>query len=95
MLGTFLALGLAETQRAPFDFVEAERELVSGFNVEYSAWGFVLLFLSEYGAILFLGQFLMGILWPGGPGVIMLGGLVISAGLIFARAVYPRLKVGA
>ena len=93
--GALLALSLAETQRAPFDFIEAERELVSGFNVEYRAGGFVLLFLSEYGAMLFLGQFLAGVLVPVGPLVVMVVGLAISAGFLGARAAYPRLKVSA
>jgi len=53
VLISFVVL-LAESNRSPFDFAEGESELVSGFNVEYSGPGFVLLFLSEYLSILFM-----------------------------------------
>jgi NADH-ubiquinone oxidoreductase chain 1 len=39
---------LAETNRTPFDFAEGESELVSGFNIEYGAGGFALIFLELY-----------------------------------------------
>jgi len=45
---------LAETRRVPFDFSEGESELVSGFNVEYGAGGFALIFIAEYGNIIFM-----------------------------------------
>lgn len=45
---------LAESNRTPFDFSEGESELVSGFNVEYGGGIFSLIFICEYGIILFL-----------------------------------------
>lgn len=45
---------LAETNRPPFDLPEAEAELVSGYNVEYSAAGFALFFIGEYANILLM-----------------------------------------
>src|SRR5437868_13674219 len=67
MFVIFLVSGLAETNRPPFDLVEAESELVAGYAVEYSSTPFLLFFLGEYiaiatmcamGTILFLGGWL-------------------------------------
>ena len=44
----FLLAATAEVVRAPFDLVEAEQELVAGYNTEYSSMTFALCFMSEY-----------------------------------------------
>lgn len=69
----FYISALAETNRHPFDLPEAESELVSGYNVEYSAFGFAMFSLGEYGnmlimssctVIFFLGGWLSPISYP-------------------------------
>ena len=52
----FFISALAETNRHPFDLPEAEAELVSGYNVEYSAMGFALFSLGEYANMLLMSS---------------------------------------
>ena len=61
----FFVSVLAETNRVPFDLPEAESELVSGYNVEYSAFTFALFFLAEYSNIILM-SFLIVIFFLGG-----------------------------
>lgn len=102
----FFISSLAETFRPPFDCVEAESELVSGFHTEYSAVLFVLFFLSEYGHVILMSYFNVILFWGGWlppisipiflfiPEVIWLG-LKVSFFLflfIWARASLPRIR---
>lgn len=95
---------LAETNRHPFDLPEAEAELVSGYNVEYSAMTFALFFLGEYANMLLMSS-LITILFLGGwlpltfilcwiPGVVWFC-LKISLSVFFfiiTRAALPRYR---
>lgn len=97
---------LAETNRHPFDLPEAEAELVSGYNVEYSAMTFALFFLGEYANMLLMSSF-VSILFLGGwlplidifplnilPGSFWFS-LKIILGVIFfivTRATLPRYR---
>jgi NADH-quinone oxidoreductase subunit H len=65
MFVIFFVSALAETNRPPFDLVEAESELVAGFMIEYSATPYMLFMLGEYVAILTMCA-LLTILFFGG-----------------------------
>jgi NADH-quinone oxidoreductase subunit H len=65
MLVIFFVSALAETNRPPFDLVEAESELVAGFMVEYSSSPYMMFMLGEYVAIILMSG-LMAILFFGG-----------------------------
>jgi NADH-quinone oxidoreductase subunit H len=100
----FMVSILAETNRHPFDLPEAEAELVSGYNVEYSAMGFALFFLGEYGNIILMSaltvvMFMGGWQLPyvevgavGGALVFGVKGFLVVCMFIWARAAFPRYR---
>src|SRR5664280_2717110 len=106
MFVIFYVSALAETNRPPFDLVEAESELVAGFMVEYGSTPYVLFMLAEYvaictmcamGTIFFLGGWLSPIPYPPFtwvPGVIW---FVLKASMFFfmfamVKSIVPRYR---
>jgi NADH-quinone oxidoreductase subunit H len=106
MFIVFFVSALAETNRPPFDLVEAESEIVAGFMVEYGSTPYVLFMLGEYvaictmcamGTIFFLGGWLSPIPYPPFtwvPGVIW---FVLKASMFFfmfamVKSIVPRYR---
>ena len=86
---------LAETNRAPFDFVEGESELVSGFNVEYRGVGFAMIFIAEYSMILFMSVVTTSIFFGGVKLGVLLScfvSFVVARFVILRRGSLPRFR---
>ena len=106
MFVVFFVSALAETNRPPFDLVEAESELVAGFMVEYGSSPYMMFMLGEYvaiatmcamGTILFLGGWLSPVPYPPFtwvPGVIWftLKALFMFFLFAMAKAIVPRYR---
>jgi NADH-quinone oxidoreductase subunit H len=67
----FLAAVFAELNRVPFDLAEAESELVSGFNIEYSGLRFAFFFLAEYANLLALSAIAVTLYFGGWQGPLL------------------------
>nr|QNJ59958.1 NADH dehydrogenase subunit 1 [Trimerotropis pallidipennis] len=91
---SFFASCLAETNRTPFDFAEGESELVSGFNIEYGAGGFTLIFLAEYASIIFMSM-LFSLVFLGGDFYSFLFFIklsLVSFFFVWVRGTLPRFR---
>jgi NADH-quinone oxidoreductase subunit H len=101
----FYIANLAETGRAPFDLIEAESELVAGYNIEYSGMKFGLFMANEFmhaftANLLFAVVFLGGWSGPGATQVPFLGFvyLMIKTAIVYIpslilRATIPRVRI--
>ncbi len=99
----YVITAIAETNRAPFDLVEAETELVAGFHTEYSGLRFGLFFIAEYvnmltisciASLLFLGGWDAPFGWTWLPGIAWFL-LKVGAFMFFymwLRATLPRIR---
>nr|QRZ02783.1 NADH dehydrogenase subunit 1 [Papio anubis]WEX31207.1 NADH dehydrogenase subunit 1 [Papio anubis] len=92
---------LAETNRAPFDLMEGESELVSGFNIEYSAGPFALFFMAEYMNIIMMNALtttiFLGTFYPTHSPELFttsftIKTLLLTSLFLWIRAAYPRFR---
>ena len=97
----FVAAASAEMSRTPFDQIEAESELGSGYNTEYSGIKFAILFLAEFMAPI-ITALVITTLFLGGtrgfdpiPGQVwfVLKTFAVIFALLWVRATWPRLRV--
>ena len=96
----FLLAALAEVNRTPFDLLEAESEIVAGFNIEYSGIKFALFYLTEYAEVLAIsaiittvylsgwnGPYLPSVLW------FLIKLIAVFIFIIWIRATLPRFRI--
>jgi NADH-quinone oxidoreductase subunit H len=96
----YFMASMAEINRTPFDLLEAEGEIVAGFNIEYSGFKFALFYLTEYTEALAVttiittlylggwkGPFLPPVIW------FLIKVFAVFVLIIWVRATLPRLRI--
>lgn len=81
---------LAEVNRSPFDFIEGESELVSGFNIEFFGCGFAYIFLAEYSIIIWIRGMNSIIFFPSLYFIPLT--LLYAFSIVWIRASFPRIR---
>ena len=97
----FMAASTAEMSRTPFDQIEAESELGSGYNTEYSGIKFAVLFLAEFMAPIVTAAVVTTLFLGGSQGFDFLPGgiwfaikmFVLIFLLLWVRSTWPRLRI--
>jgi NADH-quinone oxidoreductase subunit H len=106
MLVVYFVSGIAETNRAPFDVVEGESEIVAGHMIEYSGMTFALFFIAEYMNMLLISALTVTMFFGGWlppidsvltdavPGVVwfLLKTFVVVSLFLWIRATFPRYR---
>jgi len=86
----YCIVALAESHRSPFDLPEAESELISGFNTEYSSVCLALFFIAEYSAMLAVGSLGVVFFFGGFDGQWQWAVVLVGVWYIWVRATLPR-----
>jgi len=82
---------IAECNRAPLDFAEGESELVSGFNVEYGRGQFAIIFVAEYGIVVYFSLLTANLFNIICIKPFIIFSIIVSI-ILFVRSVFPRLR---
>ena len=104
ILFAYFLSALAQTNRTPFDTLEAEQELIAGYHTEYSSVLFCVFYISEYTNVLLVSLMITLLFLGGGnpilfhadciPWSLCLGikTLIVLCSILFIRAVLPRYR---